>query len=978
MIKKGNRLAALLLAASLIMTPAYGSVFAEDEENAQPEAEAVYQLTGTVYQYGFSSSESSGSAKGGVEVDLSTEEGIKTVTTDSSGKFEYTLADSERSSDGSYGWYIESDDEHYKGSGNLEEGTEESPATNKLYIRERYSPSSSDYKFTESDSVKTVGGTTWVKSAGTYAIEPTSGKSLSKVLDGTSANSISITVSGTGILENFYVYISGLCSKVLSGQAVKIDSGAPVINSVVTEPANSNTYVKEHGIYGREKAEIVVSADIDEDTSIKEAYLISTVGEETRRYDAVKTTETGGSFNVTIGLPDEETIMDAQLVKLVVVDLFGNKANEVLIAQTEDGSKVTLEQIAPKLEKGIKGSPSEYGWYNDMPTLSATAADTLSGLASLRIYGHNHVIATEDYEEKTTDDHTVSGPVAFDEFTSDGAYIYTAEATDNAGNVQTEEYKVNIDTVAPVVSAEGVKNGEFYKDNPSIKISEDEMYYSAKGNRIFVEITRDGKSVSNSTYEQRNEVNIPQSSFNTDGVYTVTISAKDAADNASNTITYSFTKDATAPVISISGVKEGKFYNKRQTVSVTVKEHNYSSNNVSVSAIKKLGGTKNMGFPWKNKAETTTNSKTYSETGTYTITANANDKAGNSAKTKKVSFTIDTKAPVITITGVKDGGVYTYGQGLNPGAKVEDDYLASKSISFTKGGEPISNPSWTQIKENDGLYTMTVHAQDKAGNTATKTISFTVNRFGSYFEYNDAIKALMGHAVQNVDKDLVVTEKNVSKVISSDAVIYKDGKEAATKGKTEANEGSAEKVYRHIFDASNFTEEGAYEINVSSKDEAGNEMESKTENGAVKFYVDRTEPNLSLSGIDPKGNQAESIDVKVITSDTLTGISDVTATVDGEQVMVRKNEETEELYITLDEGLRQEVKVSSTDGAGNTAEITETASVSASAFKLFMNRFGILIGAVLAAILAGLIFFIAKRRKNDDEEDKEEAEEADD
>ena len=43
-----------------------------------------------------------------------------------------------------------------------------------------------------------------------------------------------------------------------------------------------------------------------------------------------------------------------------------------------------------------------------------------------------------------------------------------------------------------------------------------------------------------------------------------------------------------------------------------------------------------------------------------------------------------------------------------------------------------------------------------------------------------------------------------------------------------------------------------------------------------------------------------------------------------------------------------------------------------------MDGCGNVIGAVLVGILAGLIFFIAKRRRNDDEEDKGEAEEADD
>ena len=931
----------------------------------------VHTLEGTVYQYAYGSSESSGTAKSNVDIEITLNDGSSvSVTTDSAGKFSYVLeSSSKRTSDGKYGWKIESSDEYYSASGTITEGTTDDPEENKLYIRERYVPKDSDYSFAESEDVKTVNGETWVKAAGTYKIVPASGKKLASVLDGVASDSIDISVADDGSLDSFYVYTGDLCSKILSGEKVKVDSGEPVVGSVSTLAATGTTYVREHGIYSKEKAELIMTANITEDAGIKEVYLISYKNdEESDRYDAVKVSGTDNQYKVSIGLPDEDTIMNARLVKLVAVDIFGNKSKEILIAKTEKGSSVTLEKIAPKITKSESGNKSSYGWYSELPTLTARAADDLSGLASLKISGEGKEIAEDEYDEKINAEQTISGKAKFDEASDSGSYTYTVEATDNSGNTATDTFNVKIDLVAPEISADGVKSGEFYSYNPDIQISEKEKYYKAKGNRIFVKVTRDGSSVLDTVYEQEKEVSIPRSTFGKDGVYNVKIYAKDAADNESETLTYKFTKDATAPKVSISGVKEGRFYNKRQTVEVTVKEHNYSTDNVSVSVVKKLNGSKSMGFPWKNKGETSVNSKTYSETGTYTVTAQAVDKAGNKGGPKKVSFTIDTKAPVIEITGVKDGGIYLYGQSLNPGAKVTDDYLASKSISFTRGGEPVANPSWDQIKENDGLYTMTVRAADKAGNTATKTVSFTVNRFGSYFEYNNAIKALMGKAVQNVEKDLVVREKNVSKVTDSDARIYKDGKASSAKGKTSANESGAEKVYTHTFNKADFEEEGVYEINVISRDEVGNEMESKEENGVVKFYVDRTEPTITASGIDPKGNKAESIDVDLKITDLLTGVADVDITVDGDHPSVRHEEGSDEYSFTVGEGMRQEIKVTATDNAGNTATYAETASVSSNAASLFLDRFWIpLAGVGGAGIIGLLIFLLARRKKNEDE-----------
>ena len=228
----------------------------------------------------------------------------------------------------------------------------------------------------------------------------------------------------------------------------------------------------------------------------------------------------------------------------------------------------------------------------------------------------------------------------------------------------------------------------------------------------------------------------------------------------------------------------------------------------------------------------------------------------------------------------------------------------------------------------------------------------------------------MGQAVQNVDSDLVIIERNVSRVVSTDASIRRDGKILDEKGRTVSDETGAEKLYRHIFEASQFEPEGAYEINVVSRDEAGNEMESREENGKVVFYVDRTPPTIAVDGIDPKGVNADKATLTVKATDLLTGIDSIKAEVDGTEVNLSETEDDGIWTFTVDEGIRQPIKVTAQDKAGNEAVFEDSISVSASAVRLWFDRIGkfFLGGAAGAAALGGGWFLLGKRRKDDDEE----------
>ena len=221
----------------------------------------------------------------------------------------------------------------------------------------------------------------------------------------------------------------------------------------------------------------------------------------------------------------------------------------------------------------------------------------------------------------------------------------------------------------------------------------------------------------------------------------------------------------------------------------------------------------------------------------------------------------------------------------------------------------------------------------------------------------------MGQAMQNQNADVSIMEHNVSKLEKSQRTVFRDGKNIEALAKTDEKLGDKENVYTHTFDKSNFSEEGKYELNIVSKDEAGNEMESKEENGAVVFYVDRTAPSISVSGIDPKGNKGDSATLSISITDLLTGVKSVSASVDGADASLTENED-KTYSLTLGSGLRQEVEITAEDAAGNVQTFSETASVSANALSLFLNRFiWPVLGGILAALTGLFLFLFGKKRR---------------
>jgi hypothetical protein len=151
--------------------------------------------------------------------------------------------------------------------------------------------------------------------------------------------------------------------------------------------------------------------------------------------------------------------------------------------------------------------------------------------------------------------------------------------------------------------------------------------------------------------------------------------------------------DTSAPVIT-TNVSEGGFYN---SLNLT-----YAAGADPCSAT--LDGS-----PFASGTPVIAN-------GPHTLVVTSTDLAGNSS-TRTVHFTFDSISPVITVSGVAEGGTYA-SAGIAPTFSAGGDICAATldGVAFASG---------TLVKAV-GSHTLVVSATDLAGNGASKTVHFTI------------------------------------------------------------------------------------------------------------------------------------------------------------------------------------------------------------------------------------------------------------
>ena len=415
-----------------------------------------------------------------------------------------------------------------------------------------------------------------------------------------------------------------------------------------------------------------------------------------------------------------------------------------------------------------------------------------------------------------------------------------------------------------------------------------------------------------------------QITYSGEGVYTFDVSCTDRADNANAEVKYgesvapkAFVLDKTAPTISVSydnnSAANGKFFNAHRTATIVVKEHNFDVNRVVINGTASLNGVAKA-FPaaaWTSDGDIHTAIVSYNEDADYTFSISMDDMAGNAITDASVSygtsvaakeFTVDTEIAKPVISNPTNGKPYQ--QEVPVSISSTDVNLENCVATLLKTGrEKDENDSWKWVKDfrvdnvinlsndgqtssfsindlfeherlNDGIYTLKIDVADKAGNTQSETVTFTVNRFGSVYDYNQyTTETLNGKYVQAITDNIVITEYNPSP-LSENAVISltRDGAPVEigdsnlmiTPVYTESAAGASGwyeykyEISKNVFstvDAQGNMKylDGIYKLYVASKDIANNDSENISAGADMSFSLDSTAPMIaSITGLEKK------------------------------------------------------------------------------------------------------------------------------
>ena len=618
--------------------------------------------------------------------------------------------------------------------------------------------------------------------------------------------------------------------------------------------------------------------------------------------------------------------------------------------------------------------------------------------------------------------------------------VLTVKLTDRAGNKTEIEKKFSIDKTKPVIDVKYDNNehttyggNDYYKADRTATVTVTERNFDESlveaaimrnGGRY---TTIGGWTHNNNTADPDKSTHVAKIVYNTDGDFTFDIAVKDKAMNSADKFTQQkFTVDKTAPVIDVSfdnnSAKNGNYYKADRTATIKITEHNFNSGsqyvNIPVTA---EGATAPSVVGWSGSGDDHNATVSFNKDGKYSFTVDYTDLAGNKAVQKKVdSFYIDKTAPEVEITGVADHQAYN-GTVAPVVTYKDDNFTDDHDFRFTKiningksedtskfdydtGGNGVTEfiykyRDFAEVLENDGIYNFTVELSDKAGNSTSKSVTFSVNRFGSTFKASDESEKLIKNGYTNAEQDIVIEEINVTPLTKHSVTLAKSGGNSTELVEntdytfTSSNNSNEWCKSVYTVNKKNFSDEAAYTVTIMSVDKAKNTNNNRMANSslstgqknkrecAISFVVDKTSPLVSITGIkDNELYKEASKKVKIVCEDDNLDKSKLVVTLDNKKLAEGKDYTivddkdgsiagmlTAEIVLKAETGgIKENLKVTIGDLAGNTGEKSvDNFILSANIFQRFFANPVLVICtfAGLALVIAAVIFFVAKKRK---------------
>jgi hypothetical protein len=585
-------------------------------------------------------------------------------------------------------------------------------------------------------------------------------------------------------------------------------------------------------------------------------------------------------------------------------------------------------------------------------------------------------------------------------------------------NVPDDTHTLIVDTVAPTLSVSydnnDVRNGRYYAAGRTATVSLEENTFDLikanEPNRVIATIGADG-STSDLRVRDFETIDggttwVATYECASDGDWTLDSDFADLVGHAANHLHDEFTVDTISPMIAVTfdneDARNGMYYNAPRNAIVTVTERNFSGDLASATSWARDASGAEAGAPaasaWNAGGDQYewTCGISYAGELHYGMSVQCTDLAGNTAETYEVpEFVIDMTPPVAEISGVENRTAYA--GTVSPVARTSDtnyDFSASSveltgahrgEVSWQDGmdmdmsetGETLSISDFDRELEDDDVYTISATSVDLAGNTASDSRTFSVNRFGSNYLFSDATGSLNGTYLQS-PQDVTVTEINVSGLDDSRTRIE------LARGTSVDDLQEGEDYWRQVSDdqgwsettytipAAEFSQDGYYRVSLTSTDLAGNLAQNTMQDknatrdadASIAFAVDATKPTGTIANVRPYGVYfGGDRDVTLISSDNLE-LDSETLVVDGDEVATWDAADMADgrtTWTLAADAHPHDITLVARDRAGNTSITNVAGVVAATDFIEYLKATPTLLFAVVAAaicIVGGIVIAI--------------------
>lgn len=447
------------------------------------------------------------------------------------------------------------------------------------------------------------------------------------------------------------------------------------------------------------------------------------------------TVAANGSWSTTVPAADMATLRDGDASAQVrVTNVNGNSATATHEYSVDSAAPtVTINTIAS--DNIINASEAAAG-----VTVSGTSTAETGQTLTVTLNGTN-------YQTTVQADGSWSLTLPASDLTAlaNNGYTLTATVSDQAGNPGSASKGVTVDTTAPVISFNTVAGDDVINnvEHTQAQIISGTATGAVEGDRLVVTIA--GQQYVTSTDASGNwSVGVPASVISglADGTVTISATITDSAGNSS-TQTHNVQVNTAAVSLSVSTISGDNLINAAEAGSALTLSGtgtNFAAGTVvtvllngkGYSATIQNNGSWSVNVPAADVAA-------LADGTSYTVSASAQDSAGNSATASR-SVAVDLTAPVISINTVSTDDRLNAAEQqqpltLNGSTSAE----VGQTVTVTFGGKTYTatvaaNGTWAlNVPAADlaalgqGAQTITASVNDRAGNPGQTTHALTVD-----------------------------------------------------------------------------------------------------------------------------------------------------------------------------------------------------------------------------------------------------------